>query len=238
MMFGEQLSTNTPPPGEAWWRQHHDLLLSRRSRPPPRAEKDLHLLQEETGAAVFWSNSSTYSTYNDHDFTGENRGGAGDGAGTSLEEASRHLERVSLDKDDDLKRRASSKGVVVRHLLSAPALLLHGVAHHARRPVEPRVEVESYVSPRLDAAATGEVHLEPGRQARGAAGTPPTHGREAGLGRSPVNISRNTSLDQNHFSRTESSQEGPSEGERLWGEEQADVLTADYGNFANLSTAV
>lgn len=133
-----------------------------------------------------------------------------------------HLERVSLDQDDNLESGASSKGVAVRHLLAAPALLLQRVAHDVRRPAEAWVEVERHVGPGLDAAATGEVHLEPGRQPRAAAGTTPTHVSERDLCRSPVGFRRHTSLDQNHFSRTESTQDGPCKRERLWGE-QADV---------------
>lgn len=34
--------------------------------------------------------------------------------------------------------------------------------------------------------------------------------------RSPVGLGQHTSLDQNQFSRTESTQDGPSERQRLW----------------------
>lgn len=47
-----------------------------RKRPPPPAGRGR--------SSLFWANSSTYSTDNNHDFTGEHRGGAGDGAGSSL----------------------------------------------------------------------------------------------------------------------------------------------------------
>lgn len=79
-----------------------------------------------------------------------------------------HLELVSQDKDDYLKCRTNSEWILIRDLLSTPTLALQCIAHDARWPAEPWVEVKCDISPWLYAAATGKVHLEPVRQHRGA----------------------------------------------------------------------
>lgn len=135
------------------------------------ADKHHQLLQEETkSASGFSSSQQKRRTHPDQDFTCEN----------SRSRPAGHLERVPLDEDDDLERRAGREGAVAPHLLPTPALVLQRVAHHARRLVEPRVEVERHVGPRLDAAATGEVHLEPGRQAGTRCWDAPAHAPETG----------------------------------------------------------
>lgn len=142
-----------------------------------------------------------------------------------------HLEGVSLDEDDNLKGGARPEGVVMRHLLPAPALLLQRVADDAGRPAEPGVEVERHVGPWLDAAATGQVHLKPGRQEE-PLGQVLRLSLKLDSCRSPVSIRRDTSLDHKHLPRAESTQDGPSKRECLWGG-QNDVLTADKCSLSN-----
>ncbi len=84
-----------------------------------------------------------------------------------LQELVSHLKLVFQDKDDELECGPVGKGHLVQDLLSAPALLLQCVAHDTRRPVEPRVEVKRHIGPRLHAAATCEIYLEPVTPCRG-----------------------------------------------------------------------
>lgn len=84
-----------------------------------------------------------------------------------------HLELIRQDENDDLKLGPGSEGHLVQDLLSAPALFLQRVAHDARWLLEPRVEVKRHVGPRLHAAATREVDLEPARRSRGHRGEVP-----------------------------------------------------------------
>ena len=81
-----------------------------------------------------------------------------------------HLVLVFQDEHDELEGAPGGEGHLVQDLLSAPVPPLQRVTHDTRRPLEPGVEVKCYVGPRLDAAATREIHLEPGRQRRGTRG--------------------------------------------------------------------
>lgn len=80
-----------------------------------------------------------------------------------------YLEGTVVHQDDGLEGGAASVGQLMQRLLSAPAALQQGAAHHARRAPEARAEAEGDVRGRLGAAATRQVHLEPGqRGGRGA----------------------------------------------------------------------
>lgn len=72
-----------------------------------------------------------------------------------------------MHQDDGLEGGAASVGQLMQRLLSAPAALQQGAAHHARRAPEARAEAEGDVRGRLGAAATRQVHLEPGQRGGG-----------------------------------------------------------------------
>lgn len=71
------------------------------------------------------------------------------------------LEGVFMHQDDRLEGGAALVGQLVEHLLSAPALLQQGVAHHTGRALEARAEVEGDVRAWFGAAATRQVDLKP-----------------------------------------------------------------------------
>ena len=73
-----------------------------------------------------------------------------------------HLELLFEDEDDELERGSGPEGHPVQDIFSAPALFLQRVADDAIL-VESGVEVERHVGPRLHAAATREIYLEPAR---------------------------------------------------------------------------
>lgn len=153
--------------------------------------------------------------------------------------ALQHLELVSQDEDDEFECSSGSKRHPVQDLLPAPALLLQRVAHDALPPPEPRVEVKRHVGPRLHAAATHEVYLEPARQRRGHRGEASTWLHQVGVmletGGSPVSIRRHWSLDDDHLPWQQTAQDGPSEGDRLWGKPSwvLDQVNQDKQQFLN-----
>lgn len=72
-----------------------------------------------------------------------------------------HLVAIRLAKDDHLKESIGSKREVRSSpLLTAPLLLLEGVAHHTLS-LEPRVKVEGNVWPWVGAYTTLKVNVEP-----------------------------------------------------------------------------
>lgn len=73
-----------------------------------------------------------------------------------------HLEVVLEDQDDEFESGPRTEGRAWQDLLASPAAPLHCVAHDAGRAAEAWVEVEGHVGSGLDAAAAGQVHLEPG----------------------------------------------------------------------------
>lgn len=107
-----------------------------------------------------------------------------------------HLELLFQDEDNEFKRGSDGKRHPVQDLLVAPASCLQRVAHNARRSMEPRVEVKCHVSSRSNAAAAGEIYLEPERRHTGLRMSPPVFCiRQEGRCKKEVHLSASVGTD-------------------------------------------